>query len=435
VDGLGDIFETIAATTISQVAITRGIVGIDTVADNTVYTVTVDSVDYTANSGSGATADSISADLAYNMSAVPGVTVTDLGGALLIEGASFGFGVDSSMSWWTPTEVQAINTGRVIAPDGTLTVIETPASGLDAVTNFQAADIGREIETDAELRLRRMQSLSRIGASTVDAIRMRMLEELPEVDFCVVIENATESVDSEGRPPHSIEVITSGGNDADIALQIWNTKPAGISTFGTDSEVIKDSQNNDHTIYFSHPFIRRAWVRVVLTNYSEEDFPDGGAALVATNIKEYADNNISIGKDLIIQRLYSPIYSVPGIESADVYTAVIDFDTTVNDEEDATLAALFTHTLLPSKGIALKIADRFRVLGTGDTTDNALQTAKGVALVADDVFIISALTAPAVIYVGNLTHTPWAAFGQANIAVRAAEIAEFDISRINVSIA
>lgn len=430
----GDLFQLVEDATISKTAVAHGFVSIETVQDATVYTVTVDTIDYTANSGIGATADSISADLAAAMTAVPGVTVTDLGGALLLEGLSFDFDVDANMYWWTPGETRALETGRVVAPKNTLNVIETPAAGLDAVNNFADADLGRDLETDAELRIRRQQSLNRTGAATVEAIRARMLDEVANVLDCYVFENTTDVTDGEGRPPHSIEVVVSGGTDLDVATQIWETKPAGIATHGSDSQVVVDSQGNNQTVFFSRPFERALWVRVVLTEYSEEEFPTDGEDQVAANILAYGEEFVTIGKDVIIQRLFKPIYEVAGIEAADVFTVLIDFDVTINDGEDANLTALFANTLLPAKGIALAVGDKFQVHGSGDTVDNALQTAKGSAVVADDVFRITNVGAPAVAFEGNLTTTPYAAFDQVNIAVGSTEIAVFDLARIAVEV-
>src|SRR5690606_23460185 len=70
----------------------------------------------------------------------------------------------------TATEV-----GAKDAPIGTLTVIETPVSGLDRGDNQNSTILGRLIETDAELRIRRANTLTVGGNSTPDAIRSKLL--------------------------------------------------------------------------------------------------------------------------------------------------------------------------------------------------------------------------------------------------------------------
>ena len=82
---------------------------------------------------------------------------------------------------------------------------------------------------------------------------------------------------------------------------------------------------------------------------------------------------------------------------------LIDAQITVTDTTDATIAALTAAT--GELGIdigAMQVRDgfRFRVLGTGDTTNNALQTAKGSAPAANDVFEVTTSGA-GVTYIGN----------------------------------
>lgn len=85
-----------------------------------------------------------------------------------------------------------------------------------------------------------------------------------------------------------------------------------------------------------------------------------------------------------------------------------DVNLTVTDATDATLAAFFAST--GELGIAfaatqypLEVGRVFSVNGAGDTTDNALQTAKGSAVAANDVFEITNTGTPAVVYLGTTT--------------------------------
>jgi hypothetical protein len=83
------------------------------------------------------------------------------------------------------------------------------------------------------------------------------------------------------------------------------------------------------------------------------------------------------------------------------YTVLEDF--TVTDLADATLTAFFASTgaLYVALGRPPQVGDVFQVAGTGDTTDNALQAAKGSAVADNDVFIVSNVSTPAVVYLGN----------------------------------
>lgn len=81
--------------------------------------------------------------------------------------------------------------GPVAAPANSVTEIVTPISGWISVNNPEAGLLGRNRETDAELRLRRLRSLRILGAGTVEAIRSRVLQEVPGVTNVFVFENVT----------------------------------------------------------------------------------------------------------------------------------------------------------------------------------------------------------------------------------------------------
>ncbi len=92
---------------------------------------------------------------------------------------------------------------------------------------------------------------------------------------------------------------------------------------------------------------------------------------------------------------------------ADVWTFLerqykADVDFVVTDATDATLAAFFAASgeLYVALDRAPQVGDVFQVGGTGDTTDNALATAKGSAVADGDVFEVTNTGTPAVAYLG-----------------------------------
>lgn len=309
----------------------------------------------------------------------------------------------------SPIYFEAQNYGPVPAPVNTLTEIITPLSGWNAINNPKAGVTGRLVETDAELRIRRRNSIRLLGAATVEAIRARLLQEVVGVTSAFVFENVSvvqepiatifaiaftggdsiittlnsrilatipfntnqlitmtdlanllkaqpEIADATiggtgnqtitvemnpfyfveiefqvnpvdinyiqrgGRPPKSFEAVVEGGSDDDIALKIWQTKPAGIQTFGNTSIVIEDSQGESQTINFSRPTPIYLWATVSLTLYSEEVFPPNGQELVKAAILNYG-NSLGIGVDVLFQRVLAQIFSVPGISSGNLQIA------------------------------------------------------------------------------------------------------------------
>jgi len=73
---------------------------------------------------------------------------------------------------------------------------------------------------------------------------------------------------------------------------------------------------------------------------------------------------------------------------------------TVTDEADADIDAFIAAEageLFVAKGAAIAIGDHFKVGGTGDVTDNALGTAKGSAVAANDVFNVTKIASAATV--------------------------------------
>lgn len=195
--------------------------------------------------------------------------------------------------------------GFVIAPAGTLTNIETPVSGWDDITNPQDGATGRPVESDPELRLRRARSLQVTGSATVGAIRSRLLEQVDDVTDATIIENRTSEEDAQGRPPHSFEAVVTGGTDADVAEQLFETKAAGIETTGTVTEIVTDSTGKEQVIRFSRPIQRFIWVRLTLT--ATNGFPENVDDLATQAIVDKG-GELQLGEDVIWQTLVGPVH-------------------------------------------------------------------------------------------------------------------------------
>lgn len=200
--------------------------------------------------------------------------------------------------------------GPIEAHAGTLTVIETVIAGWDSFTNPKDALLGRNVETDAELRIRRRLALANPGAATVEAIRGRLLQ-LEDVRACVVYENITMVKDLFGRPPKSVEAIVLGGKDPKLAETLWLVAPAGIELVGTTVMTVIDSQGFKQIVKFSRPVVVEIWLEVdVVTDFT---FPTNGDKAIVESVLNYARKNLSIGDDVITIRLVCPIIDVQGV--------------------------------------------------------------------------------------------------------------------------
>lgn len=207
--------------------------------------------------------------------------------------------------------------GAIVAPSGTIIILTQPATGVTSVNNLADATPGRNRETDSAARVRRRSALTANSAGSDLAIMSHLLEDVENVTYAKVYSNRTDATDGEGRPPHSFEAIVLGGTNAEIAQVLWDTKAAGIQTYGNTYADIIDENGDTQRIYFSRPDSIYIWIDIAITRTTEEDFPGNGATLIKESIMAWTVDNIVIGGDIFWQRFFSPTYGAcPGIADA-----------------------------------------------------------------------------------------------------------------------
>jgi uncharacterized phage protein gp47/JayE len=228
--------------------------------------------------------------------------------ATVTEDQAGGFGADVAAT--------AVDHGTLAAPAGSCTVIETPTAGVERVFNPDVADLGSFAETEAAFRLRRALSLQRPGTAPLNSIRTAV-SLVAGVDAVAAFENATDEEDGEGRPPHSVELVVSGGDDEDIARAIFDSKAGGIESFGTEEVSFTDDFGQNRTVHFSRPEEVEIYMEVDVvpnTDPNESDvYPVDGDDLVKDAILAFAAANQPVGRDVITVRYFIPVNQVPGV--------------------------------------------------------------------------------------------------------------------------
>jgi len=210
-------------------------------------------------------------------------------------------------------EVEATLVGSIDTPVNTLTAIETPVVGLDSVYNQNSMVIGRDLETDEELRERMKQDGAINSYATEPAIKAN-LRQVEGVSFVDIQVNKSYVTDTEGRPPNSYECVVIGGDEEDIAKTILNRGAAGIEPHGNTSVTIDDDDGNPQVIKFSRAVEEYIWLKLYYTKNTEEVFPDNGTELMTTSALEYGED-LNIGADVIPKRFFGSVYSsTTGIE-------------------------------------------------------------------------------------------------------------------------
>jgi len=206
-------------------------------------------------------------------------------------------------------EMQAADsTGPIAAPSGTLTDIQTPISGWDSAINLLDADEGTALETNEALRIRRELELAAAGSTTPDAIRAAVLE-VADVTSCRVFYNNSDTVDADGVPAHSVEVLVQGGDDQDIWDCLWINVAGGIRTYGTEAGTANDSEGTSHAMYFSRPVEVPIYIAIDLL---VETATYAGNAAVQAAIVAWGDAQ-QCGKDAVANAIVAAAMSVAGV--------------------------------------------------------------------------------------------------------------------------
>lgn len=186
----------------------------------------------------------------------------------------------------------------------TIQTIQSPLVGWATVTNPFAAIAGTLDETDSELRLRYLQAKFGDGSNTYEAIYSSILK-IDGVKQVVIYENETDTAFvSPAVPPHSFYPIVLGGIGQEIANAIWNNKPAGILSYGTETFDVEDSQGVLHSISFDRPTNKEIYISLDISK--DSTFPADGVDLITQSLITFF-STFSIGQDVIYSRLYTPI--------------------------------------------------------------------------------------------------------------------------------
>lgn len=213
-------------------------------------------------------------------------------------------------------------TGPVAANAGTLTVIVTPVTGWNSITNVADAVRGENKELDSALRARREDELAAEGSSPVDAVRAEILR-LPGMQSVTVFENEDDVTDANGVPPHSLECLVYDGPssavpDNTIAQRIWDSKAGGIRTYGSTSGNATDAEGATRVMHFSRPTSKTVYFTISISvdaSFGATGDADIKAALVAKG------QPLRAGSDVILASFYGSIFGVTGVTNVSLFKA------------------------------------------------------------------------------------------------------------------
>lgn len=134
--------------------------------------------------------------------------------------------------------------GPIACPSNTLVNIYQAIPGWDTINNPSPGVVGANVETAAEFRVRRDQSVALNAHGSLPAIYAAVFDVAGVIDVYAT-ENVTDSPIVVGSTkftllPHSVYVAATGGDTDDVAQAIWTKKDLGANMNGNTTVVVVD---------------------------------------------------------------------------------------------------------------------------------------------------------------------------------------------------
>lgn len=246
---------------------------------------------------------------------------------------------------------RCVTAGPVIANAGTLTVIVTPITGWNGFTADEDAVRGRLQESNSDLRERRENELFAAGSAPLDAIKSDLLQLLEDANVkgtVTVFENTTLTTNADGLPGKSIECLVFDGvvpglTDEAIAQQIFDSKAAGIQTYGTTGPVTAtDDDGNPHDVYFSRPTNVPIYFDIDI-QIDASRFPVTGDDDIKTALATFALDHQKVGLEVAASLYFAAVTGVAGVKK--IVTFRLDTSASPVATADLTMATRELATL------------------------------------------------------------------------------------------
>lgn len=213
-----------------------------------------------------------------------GYTVQDNAGNqyILIDSATLTAGT-------TTKSFRAQQIGLVEVTVDTITTQTTIVLGVVSVNNSSAPlSIGQNQETDAQLRLRRQQSVSINSSGYLNGL-LGVVLGLQGVSNAALYENTTNISDVNGIPAHGIWLIVEGGANTDIANSLYIKKSYGAPMKGGVTVNITTASGAIFPAKFDRPAPEDLWISFeIQTTVEPPSFDE-------VSIKQYIVDNLIYG--------------------------------------------------------------------------------------------------------------------------------------------
>lgn len=206
---------------------------------------------------------------------------------------------ESSAEAEIEAEFIAEQEGPIHAHEKTVAKIMTPTAAWKSAVIKETHEVGRFLETDEELRLRRIYELKAVGSSTRDAIQSRLIR-ITNVQAVHIIENEK-----------SFEAVVQGGDEQEIAQTIWNCKPLGIFCEGKKKRMVMDSNNQSRIVRFSRP--EKLDVSIYMKLKVSSTLLKDEENQIKNAIVDFSKKVFRLGAEIYLSRFYAVLLKQPKV--------------------------------------------------------------------------------------------------------------------------
>lgn len=259
--------------------------------------------------------------------------------------------IEALKPWQTELDEEWLGEETNVQSD-TITRFEDPISGVDSVTNpLPTGDTsegfvqGRDEESDAAFKLRYENTLAEGGVSTPDAMQSSIFR-FDEGIESVRVEEVRNTDDGYG--PEVTVLAPTVGDDV-IAQAVYESRGAGLESFGAESGTATTDDGRDKTESFERATRETIYVDATLT--TSDTYPDDGETRIENNIIRFIGGEahdginypgLEIGEDVVFDQVKKRIMEVRGVVSADVTIGTADDPTASDDIAIANLEVAMT---------------------------------------------------------------------------------------------
>lgn len=233
-----------------------------------------------------------------------------------VQGGTIGAGGNITLTF------ENVVNGPIACPSGQMNIIYQAIPGWDTVTNPSGGITGRDVETAAEFRQRRAQSVALNAHGSLQSIYAAVFN-LPNVLDVYATENVTDSTVNTGSTnypllPHSLYVAVVGGDPVAIANAIWSKKDVGANYNGNTTVVVQDTSGYlppvpQYNVKFEIPPALPILFAVQIA--ASATLPSNivqltQAAIVAAFNGADGSNRVRIGSLLLASKFYGPVTAI-----------------------------------------------------------------------------------------------------------------------------